>query len=1448
MIRILKKSIGKKSHVGTKTSESNTLSEEFCPTFCTIYFILIMLSSWLFIAESKISFAHTVGDEPVIWEDWTVAENPDGIIEGTPVHQYIAWEAGKALQEIQEELKDHLLLDEARDTVIYQRLSPACNVPSGLILYNIISGSGDEDNQINPLYCDLLDRNEFCDGERLNGWYEHFWDPDRPSYEGFNCNQEDLAGGYNRGLRNILPGEPVEKTKGEKYWDSNYRLAQYYWDQKVIGPYRSGKKEGNEEKVTEAYYWLGHVVHLLTDITVPAHVHDDVHVKNTPYGEDSFEEYMKNLEHLNIFQGAAYAFDIYKYEDLEEKISAIKPGFSWSDVHDQKDPPNLFKLFWYTAQKTQYFASNNSNGDLGKFVKWDGAEDKFDSIGRGLWTEISPDDIIDDKNDVEAYVSKIAVALVPHAIKAVAGLYRLFCFETHEAVDILSPTESAPASVGSVSDPRKLNIEVTITFGTPLTKEDFAVYVGSSVADVRAVAMVGDRYVLNIQPPNQSTEGSYDLRVTARGLSDKETAAILYASNTQSNADVVLTLDRSGSMYGEYLASAKDAAGLFVDLMQDGDMVGIVSFSDAFTLDYGLATITSTKQIIFSDDMESGTGNWIWNPPWAQIKSDYHSPTTCWTDSPDGNYSDNANVSLGSPPIDLSSLTNPVLKFWTRYSLEEAWWFYGDYARVWATIDNGSTYDLLAEYTGDQSTWTQKLVNLSSYSGLPSVRVVFQLSSDGSFTYDGWYVDDVEISAADARAGAKEAIGSISAEGSTSIGAGLQLAQSELNNKGASGHPWAIILLSDGFENTPPYVSEVLPSILSTKTKIYTIALGPNSDEALLQDIARQTSGQYYLAPSATDLAGIYSSLSSQVMGNETLFSETGRALQGVTDQKIVRIDPSVSQAIFSISWSGSGSNLDLTLTDPNGKNIAPSTSDPKIKFISSSNSESYRVTNPALGNWIMKVYGGTVLSMSSIVPSPILRDKENWIDVGYGDTAPDIEELTLSAAEQTGLQYNANVAADTNLTITTRLEQGSYEQSDPILITAIVTDTQPIVGANVIAEVTSPSSSADSITLYDDGIHGDGKVNDGVYANAFNNTGSIGTYSFLVRAAGTSNTGFKFQRVGYTSTYVNVADGPNISVSPFSCDFGNIILGKTSVPHEFIISNTGVAGLLIDQPISLIGANGETFTLIPGGANPCPSLQPYLAEGSSCTIIATFSPETLGRKVATISISSNDADTPMLSVPLYGAGTPEKVTLFTPNGGEIIPSGSDYAIRWAAPSNAVKFRLSYSLDKGATWMRIHTEAFVTGVVYDWQVSKPGNNKKNCLLRVVGYDALGKKIGAYKSDGSFTIEVVKLISPNGGEIFKPGDTCKIEWANNETKNPVAKANLSYTVNGGKNWNQICDPPAGKCYFPGDSRSFDWQVPTVKKEKTKCKIKVVLQDADGNGVGSDVSDGCFSIEP
>lgn len=147
----------------------------------------------------------------------------------------------------------------------------------------------------------------------------------------------------------------------------------------------------------------------------------------------------------------------------------------------------------------------------------------------------------------------------------------------------------------------------------------------------------------------------------------------------------------------------------------------------------------------------------------------------------------------------------------------------------------------------------------------------------------------------------------------------------------------------------------------------------------------------------------------------------------------------------------------------------------------------------------------------------------------------------------------------------------------------------------------------------------------------------------------------------------------------------------------------------------------------------------------------------------------------------------------------------------------------------------------LTGSSYQWHVPAVANNKLQCKIRVVGYNEQRKKIAAETSSGTFTIQVVRLTSLNGGQQLTSGSSSAIRWKTYSTAQDVAGIKLFYTLNGGRKWKKIerlTDNPG----------SYAWAVPDTNEARTECKVKVVLKAAGGETVGSDESDGFFSISP
>jgi C1A family cysteine protease len=195
-------------------------------------------------------------------------------------------------------------------------------------------------------------------------------------------------------------------------------------------------------------------------------------------------------------------------------------------------------------------------------------------------------------------------------------------------------------------------------------------------------------------------------------------------------------------------------------------------------------------------------------------------------------------------------------------------------------------------------------------------------------------------------------------------------------------------------------------------------------------------------------------------------------------------------------------------------------------------------------------------------------------------------------------------------------------------------------------------------------------------------------------------------------------------------------------------------------------------------------------------------------------------------------------VTLLAPDTDPGLPSGSTYRIQWDAPPEAGTFKVLYSTDNGATWRIPPSGTNIATKYYDWTILTPLNNLKKCFVKVIGYNGT-VKVGEDRSSSPFAIEVIRLTSLNGGETLAPGETRTISWVTNATKRPVASVKLYYTVNNGLSWKLIKT-------LQSNLGSSSWVVPSVSAPKTKCKVKVVLRDAEGNPVGSDISDNVFTI--
>jgi PKD repeat protein/murein tripeptide amidase MpaA len=158
---------------------------------------------------------------------------------------------------------------------------------------------------------------------------------------------------------------------------------------------------------------------------------------------------------------------------------------------------------------------------------------------------------------------------------------------------------------------------------------------------------------------------------------------------------------------------------------------------------------------------ENATAVTNWTGNWSTTTSTFVSSPKCFTDTPTGNYVNNANTTYSYvPTIDLTNAFAAQITFYAKWNIEADY----DYVQFQVSTDGGTTWigqcgnytnagtsangsvqpNNQPVYDGVMSSWVMEEINLSDYLG-QIIKVRFQLRSDGGTRKDGFYFDDFNI-------------------------------------------------------------------------------------------------------------------------------------------------------------------------------------------------------------------------------------------------------------------------------------------------------------------------------------------------------------------------------------------------------------------------------------------------------------------------------------------------------------------------------------------------------------------------------------------------------------------------------------------------------------------------------------------------------------------------------
>ncbi len=219
----------------------------------------------------------------------------------------------------------------------------------------------------------------------------------------------------------------------------------------------------------------------------------------------------------------------------------------------------------------------------------------------------------------------------------------------------------------------------------------------------------------------------------------------------------------SGTLAAGASATVTVSLNAGANTQSNGTHTGTVTFTNltdgqgnttrAISLKVGVPTVQVSFPLDTNPGWTLGTG-WAWGVPTGgggaygtKDPTSGHTGANVVGYNLAGDYPNNmAESHLTTTAIDCSTMTGTVLKFWRWLNVEQPSY---DHAYIRVSTDGGATWTQVwtNPATITDAAWSQVSYDISALvDGKPSVLIRWTMgTSDGSWTYSGWNIDDVEL-------------------------------------------------------------------------------------------------------------------------------------------------------------------------------------------------------------------------------------------------------------------------------------------------------------------------------------------------------------------------------------------------------------------------------------------------------------------------------------------------------------------------------------------------------------------------------------------------------------------------------------------------------------------------------------------------------------------------------
>ncbi len=125
-------------------------------------------------------------------------------------------------------------------------------------------------------------------------------------------------------------------------------------------------------------------------------------------------------------------------------------------------------------------------------------------------------------------------------------------------------------------------------------------------------------------------------------------------------------------------------------------------------------------------------------------------------------------------------------------------------------------------------------------------------------------------------------------------------------------------------------------------------------------------------------------------------------------------------------------------------------------------------------------------------------------------------------------------------------------------------------------------------------------------------------------------------------------ATGTGINITPGELNFGDQISGTTSTPQTVTYQRVNPGNVTISS-VAIVGADPSDFEI---DSQNCSDRT--LANGGTCTVTVSFTPQAVGSRQATLAITDDGTGSPRL-IPLTGSGTPQAPLICLGQSGSLV-------------------------------------------------------------------------------------------------------------------------------------------------------------------------------------------------